>query len=197
MILKIFFFNPLNEIITWIEFLINFFPGRVGKFIRIFWYSLKTGRFLRISIDTNCRFIKINNIYFGKGVGISRNCGFYADGGKIVIGNKTAFNENCHINASNGGTISIGVKCPIGPNVVMRTAFHKFENKNIFIQDQGHSSGDITIEDNCWIAANVTILGGVKICSGSVIGAGAVVTKDIPANSVAVGVPAKVIKGIH
>ena len=50
------------------------------------------------------------------------------------------------------------------------------------------------IEDNCWIAANVTILGGVKISSGSVVGAGAVVTKDIPANSVAIGVPAKVVK---
>ena len=76
----------------------------------------------------------------------------------------------------------------------MRTSFHNFNNKEMYIQDQGHTSADIIIEDNCWIAANVTILGGVKISSGSVVGAGAVVTKDIPANSVAIGVPAKVVK---
>ena len=194
MMFKNFVFNPLTEIILWIEFFINLLPGKIGKLIRLIWFSIKTARFLRIMIDTNCRFIKINNITFGRGIGISRNCGFYADGGKIIIGDKTAFNENCHINASNGGTIKIGIKCPIGPNVVMRTSSHNFNNQNMYIQDQAHTSADITIEDNCWISANVIILGGVKICSGSVIGAGAVVTKDIPANSVAVGVPAKVIK---
>ena len=194
MILKNIFFNPLKEIIIWIEFFINLFPGQIGKIIRLIWFSLRTVRFLVIRIDTNCKFIKINNIIFGKGVGISRNCSFYADGGKIIIGDKTAFNENCHINASNGGIIKIGKKCPIGPNVVMRTSFHNFNNKEMYIQDQGHTSADIIIEDNCWIAANVTILGGVKISSGSVVGAGAVVTKDIPANSVAIGVPAKVVK---
>ena len=78
----------------------------------------------------------------------------------------------------------------------MRTSSHNFNNKEIYIQDQGHTSGNITIEDNCWIAANVTILNNVRIGNGSVIGAGAVVTKNIPKNSIAVGVPAKVIKTI-
>ena len=147
MILKNIFFNPLKEIIIWIEFFINLFPGQIGKIIRLIWFSLRTVRFLVIRIDTNCKFIKINNIIFGKGVGISRNCSFYADGGKIIIGDKTAFNENCHINASNGGVIKIGKKCPIGPNVVMRTSFHNFNNKEMYIQDQGHTSADIIIED--------------------------------------------------
>jgi acetyltransferase-like isoleucine patch superfamily enzyme len=52
----------------------------------------------------------------------------------------------------------------------------------------------IEIQDNCWIGTGVRILDGVSIGSGSVIGAGSVVTKDIPSNSIAVGVPAKVIK---
>ena len=54
----------------------------------------------------------------------------------------------------------------------------------------------ITIEDNCWIAANVTIIGGVTIGTGSVIGAGSVVTKDIPPNSLAAGNPCRVIRQI-
>jgi len=78
----------------------------------------------------------------------------------------------------------------------MRTSSHNFNNKNLYIQDQGHTSSDITISDNCWIAANVTILGGVEIGKGSVIGAGAVVTKNIPEYSIAAGAPAKVIKTI-
>ena len=133
---------------------------------------------------------------FGNGIGISKNCSFFAEGGRIIIDDNSAFNEGCHINASNGGVIKIGKKCPIGPNVVMRTSSHNFNNKNLYIQDQGHTFGDITISDNCWIAANVTILGGVEIGKGSVIGAGAVVTKNIPEYSIAVGVPAKVIKTI-
>ncbi len=189
-------FNPLKEIIIWFEYIINFLPGKIGKLIRIFWFSIRTRKIFGVSVDTGCRFIMLSNIEFGKGVGISRNCSFLADGGKIIIGDKTAFNENCHINASNGGTIKIGKKCPIGPNVVMRTSNHNFNNKNIYIQDQGHTSGNITIEDNCWIAANVTILNNVKIGKGSVIGAGAVVTNNIPENSIAVGIPAKAIKKI-
>ena len=54
----------------------------------------------------------------------------------------------------------------------------------------------ITIGDNCWFGANVTVMPGVKIGSGCVIGAGSVVTKDIPDNSLAIGVPARVIKEI-
>ena len=50
------------------------------------------------------------------------------------------------------------------------------------------------IEDDCWIGANAVILGGVHIGKGAIIGAGAVVTKDIPSMAIAVGVPAKVLK---
>ena len=62
MILKNIFFNPLKEIIIWIEFFINLFPGQIGKIIRLTWFSIRTFRFLVIRIDTNCKFIKINNI---------------------------------------------------------------------------------------------------------------------------------------
>ncbi len=113
---------------------------------------------------------------------------------KVSIGNNCSFNQNVIINASGGDRIIIGDNVLIGPNVVIRAADHIFDDLDIPINMQGHTSGKITIEDNVWIGANATITRDVIIGRGSVIGAGAVVTKDIPSNSVAVGVPARVIK---
>ena len=93
-----------------------------------------------------------------------------------------------------GGAIRIGEWCLIGPNVVMRTASHRYDNPNKFIRQQGHVVGDIHIEDDVWIGANALILGGVHIGKGAVIGAGAVVTKDVPSLAIVVGIPAKVVK---
>jgi galactoside O-acetyltransferase len=125
---------------------------------------------------------------------VGDNCYFNAEGGSISVGNWTAFNRGAHINAACGGMISIGEHCPIGPGVLMRTANHRFSRPDLYIQDQGHEPADIIIDDDVWIGANAIILGGVHIGKGAVIGAGAVVTSNIPSMGVAVGIPAKVIK---
>ena len=77
----------------------------------------------------------------------------------------------------------------------------KYQERNPFISEKGYLTDNeygkpITIEDNCWIATNVTICPGVTIGEGSVIGAGSVVTRSIPKNSFAAGNPCKVIKAI-
>ncbi len=131
---------------------------------------------------------------FEESVCIERNSFFNAEGGIISVGAKTSFNISAHINAAVEGKIEIGKSCLIGPNVVMRTAGHNYDDPTVEIRKQGHRCLDIKIDDDVWIGANVVILGGVHVGRGSVIGAGAVVTKDIPPMSVAVGVPAKVIK---
>jgi galactoside O-acetyltransferase len=127
-------------------------------------------------------------------VGIGLGSFFAADGGSIEVGDNTAFNTGVHINASVGGKIVIGQWCIVGPNVVMRTAGHNYADPREFIRKQGHTARDIRIDEDVWIGANAVILGGVHIGKGAVIGAGAVVTKDVPPLGVAVGVPAKVIK---
>ncbi|MNG32136.1 Virginiamycin A acetyltransferase [compost metagenome] len=71
---------------------------------------------------------------------------------------------------------------------------HVFSDKTKPIKEQGIYRQGITIEDDCWIGSNVTILDGVTIGTGSVVAAGAVVTKDVPPYSVVGGVPAKIIK---
>ncbi len=100
--------------------------------------------------------------------------------------------------------VTIGNNVYFGPNVSIYTPLHPLryqdrnqyfdKNKN-YITDKEYGA-PITIKDNCWIAGNVTICGGVTINEGCVIGAGSVVTRDIPANSLAFGNPCKVRRQI-
>ena len=169
--------------------ILNYLKNIYLQFTHYFFISNK---FKGCTFGKNCEFIAPNNIEFGKPMFVGKNSYFNADGGFIQVGNRTAFNMNVHINSSIGGRIIIGDNCLIGPNVVMRTANHIFENIDVPIRLQGHKCEDIIIMDNVWVGSNVVILGGVTIESGAVIGAGAVVTKNIPSNSIAIGVPAKV-----
>lgn len=88
--------------------------------------------------------------------------------------------------------IKIGNHVLIGPNVTIVTPTH---DTNAVIRNQGGSlARPVTIEDDCWIGANVTILPGVTIGKGSVIASGAVVSKDVPDGVIVGGVPGKVLK---
>ncbi|PPS45532.1 hypothetical protein B1A85_04595 [Chroococcidiopsis sp. TS-821] len=93
-----------------------------------------------------------------------------------------------------GKSIKIGRDCRIASHLGIYANNHIFTDPNRKIKEQGSSYKGIVIEDDCWLASGVRIVDGVTIGQGSVIGAGAVVTKDIPPYSIAVGVPAKVIK---
>ncbi len=110
----------------------------------------------------------------------------------ISIGNNVQINARCWI--SGGGNLTIGSNVLIGPHVVIHTANHSFMNKHELIRNQGHSLKKIIIEDDVWIGANSTILPGVRLSKGCIIGAGSVVTKNTEPYGVYVGVPAKKIK---
>lgn len=184
----------VSEILAWIEALIRCMPGRVGGLVRRTWFKRRFKHSDFLHIGTGCQFVAPGSMSFSGRTLINDGCYFNAEGGSITIGDWTAFNIGAHINASCGGRIIIGAHCPIGPGVVMRTANHRFSRTDINIQDQGHDAADIVIDDDCWIGANAVILGGVHIGRGAIIGAGAVVTKDVPSMAIAVGIPAKVIK---
>ena len=119
---------------------------------------------------------------------------FYTDYGyNCRIGEETFLNHNAYL--MDGAPITIDKHCFIGPNCGMYTANHPLVAEE---RNQGlEQARPITIGDNVWIGADVTILPGVTIGEGSVIGAKSVVTKDIPANSVAVGNPCRVIRTIN
>ena len=182
------------EIQEWLEFLIRPIPGRAGFLIRRIWYKQFFYRSGHLNIGIGCEFISPQMISFFGCSYISANCYFNADGGQIEVGNSAAFNRGAHINASCGGKISIGDHCLIGPGVVMRTADHYFSRTDMPLQNQGHDHGDIIIDDDVWIGDNAVVLKGVHIGRGAIIGAGAVVTKNIPSMAIAVGIPAKPLR---
>ena len=113
---------------------------------------------------------------------------------RITIGNNVYFNNNFVAIAEK--SISLGNNILIGTNVeIYDTDFH---NINPSLRFGGHTyeKEDVIIEDNVWIGSNVKILKGVSIGQNSVISNGAIVTKNIPANVVAGGIPATVIKSL-
>lgn len=113
-------------------------------------------------------------------------------GTNIHFGRNVFVNINCYF--MDGASISIGDNAFIGPSCGFYTANHPlaFSRRNIGLEQ----ALPITIEENVWLGANVTVLPGVTIGSGCVIAAGSVVTKDIPANHLAAGVPCQVLRPI-
>lgn len=123
---------------------------------------------------------------------------FYVDlitwlnGESIELGDEVGFNVGCYVNGFGG--LIIGDRTIIGPHSMIHTANHKMDDTEKPIQTQGWLKETVTIGKECWIGMNTSILPGVTIGDGVVIGAGSVVTKDIPSYSIAVGNPCKVIK---
>lgn len=111
----------------------------------------------------------------------------------ILIGDQSYVNGGM-LAASEHARIIIGNNCMISYNVHMRTDMHCYERFDIPMNQQGVTEKDIIVGDDVWIGYGAQIMHGVTIGAHSIIGAGAIVTHDIPEYSVAVGIPARVIK---
>jgi acetyltransferase-like isoleucine patch superfamily enzyme len=108
---------------------------------------------------------------------------------KIKVGNNSSpgLSNGCYIQAKNG--IEIGSNLRMGPNVGLISANHDINNYDLWVK-----TDPITIGDNVWIGMGVVILPGVKIGHNTIIAANSVVTKNIPSNVVAGGIPCRVFK---
>ncbi len=112
----------------------------------------------------------------------------------VTIGHHVFINKNCQINTARS-KVDIGNYVMIGPGVSFIAQDHDISNWKVpMIYNFGHTRGDIKVEDDVWIGANAIILRGVTIKRGSVVAAGAVVTKDVPEYSIVGGIPAVKIK---
>lgn len=157
-----------SYLINLLHLFVYLFPPFVKKIV----FKLLLGRCKsNVFIDTNVYFRYPNRVFIGDNVSINRGCEFYPS-----LYHKDAI-------------IEVGNNIRFGPNVVLLAAGHDYRYLNL-----PDTAGKITIEDNVWIGANATILPGIKISEGSVIGAGAVVSKNTEPYSIYAGIPAKFIK---
>ena len=118
---------------------------------------------------------------------------YFDYGGYTRFGKGTFVNHGCYF--MDGGGITIGENVFIGPFCGFYTASHPLDSTR---RNEGLERAlPITVGDNCWFGANVTVLQGVTVGAGSVIAAGSVVTRDVPENSLAAGVPAEIRKKIE
>ncbi|MBF2075406.1 MAG: acyltransferase [Synechococcales cyanobacterium C42_A2020_086] len=123
---------------------------------------------------------------------LDRGVHIQTHGGSIEIGGNTYLGP--YVCMAGPGDISIGRHCMIASHCGIYANNHCFGDLDRPMSQQGVTCKGIVIEEDCWLGTGVKVLDGVTIGRGSVIGAGAVVTRDIPPYSIAVGVPAKVIQ---
>lgn len=140
--------------------------------------------------ELNKQKFKGPRIKIGKTSFIHPSAMLFPESGYIEIGENSTVNELCVIHGLGGVKIGDGVR--IGCHTVIHSVEHVFKRLDVPIWKQGIYGKPIVIEDDVWIGAHCTILGGVKIGAHTVIGAHSLVTKDIPPYSIAYGVPCKV-----
>jgi maltose O-acetyltransferase len=125
----------------------------------------------------------------GDNINLDRNV-WIINWDNIEIGNNSGLGMNSRI-----GSVKIGDNVLMGPECCILTNNHEFSELNIPIKDQGYKAElKVIIEDNVWIGQRVIILPGIKIGYGSIVGAGAVVTKNVDPLTIVGGNPAKLIR---
>ena len=170
-------------------------PGELLRIARIGWTTAKFRYLKRCAgagsvIGGGTQIINSGNVRIGKQV-LLQDAVYIRAGndGRVVIGDRAAINSFCRFFGHGG--IEIGEDTQIGPGSLITTTTHDFA------RELEASFEKVVIGRRVWIGANVTILPGVTIGDFCVIGAGSVVNRSIPAGSLAVGVPARVVRKVE
>lgn len=161
---------------------------------------IKVGRNVKFEANSEIQGLSTNYIHLADNVTIGRQTmirpSSYYGVGKIgcglYIGNNSSIGPFGYIGCA--GKVNIGSDVMIGPRVSFFAENHNFSKMDIDIKQQGVTNIGIIIDDNCWVGSGAIILDGVHLEHGSIVAAGAVVTKSFPENVVIGGVPAKILK---
>lgn len=201
--------------------LLGWIPGICGIGLRAIAYKL----FLRAdglpAIEDHVRLVRPEDIRLGRSVYVDHGVYMHGGSGGLEIGERSWVMAGCRLHVFNfrgiaragirigrrtflgeetlmrgQGGITVGDNVLFAPRVQVLAVDHVMTDASKPIMDQGITAQGIIIEDGCWIGASAIILDGVTIGQGSCVGAGAVVTKSIPPHSLAVGVPARVIRSL-
>ncbi|MDX9833875.1 MAG: acyltransferase [Desulfobulbus sp.] len=116
--------------------------------------------------------------------------------GSIRLGEHVGVNSRTIIQSTNNCPVDIGRDCIIGQScLLIGGGSYDIDDPNVLIREQPiRQDGGVTLEENVWLGGKVTVLGGVRVGQGSVLAAGAVVSRSVPANSIAMGAPAAVVR---
>lgn len=162
-------------------------------------HRLTLGRHVKIEEGAEIQCRSVRGVVLGDGVTVGRGASIrpssyygHAPGEGLVVGSGSAIGPLCWIGAS--GQVVIGADVLLGPRVTILPENHVFDDTGRAIKAQGVRRERVVIGDDCWIGAGAIILAGVRIGRGSVVAAGAVVSRDVPALSVVGGVPARVLR---
>jgi len=193
-------------------------PGAAGYLLRKIFYrklfagvgrGLIIGRNVvirhpgRIRLGNNVT-IDDNTIIDGRGAGaagvvlednvlVNRNCMILAKTGPIRIGKKTSIGSNSVIVSISG--VSIGESVLTAGGLYISAGAYRFDDPDIPVMDHdAYSTGPVEIGDGAWMGTRVTVLDGVRIGEGAVVGACSMVNKELPPFAVAVGTPARVVR---
>lgn len=156
------------------------------------------GRNLVLEAYSEVQGLSREGIQFGDNVTVGRFAmirpsGYYGrDAGLgLSVGDRSNIGPFCFIGCSGG--IRIGNDVLMSPNVQIYSENHVYSDSGRTIKAQGVKCLPVVVEDDCWLASGVIVLGGVTIGRGSIVAAGAVVTEDVPPYSTVGGVPARII----
>jgi maltose O-acetyltransferase len=115
---------------------------------------------------------------------------YIGDGSDVHVGSRCQINRGCRISH-----VVISDKVMIGPQVIVLGAMHRTDDRDVPMIDQGKLETQPTIlEEDVWLGARAIVMPGLRIGTGSIVAAGAVVTHDVPPRTVVAGVPARVIR---
>jgi acetyltransferase-like isoleucine patch superfamily enzyme len=201
--------------------LCGWIPSLPGLAIRALIYKLIMRISGVVAIESGVRLSYVENIKLGRHVYLDRGSYLHACPGGIEIGDGAYIMHNAELHVFNfrdlphafirigprtfvgesvvirgQGGVTIGESVLIGPGAQILAVNHQYGDPSVPIMDQSISGQGIVVEDGAWIAAGAVILDGVRVGRNAVVGANAVVTRDVPPHSVVVGVPARVVRSV-
>ena len=166
--------------------------------LRLVWWKLRLGRRLRLDglafIGPGCKLEVSSNavLELGRWSWVGHGCKIRCHEGVVSLGAKSVMGQECTISAFQH--VSIGRECVIADRVMMIDFDHGTVEVDRPIRLQGIYKRDVNVGNNVWIGYGACILRGCAVGDNAVIGTNAVVTKDVPANAVVGGVPARLIR---
>jgi acetyltransferase-like isoleucine patch superfamily enzyme len=192
----------MNRVVRWLRFVRDrgLYPPRYWLLaLKYLWFFKVRNRhivtrgfvFLEPGSEVYCR-RGLARMELGRWVHVGRRTAIRCHEGFLRVGDSVVFGSddtvNCYLD------VEIGDDCILADRVYIGDFDHRFANPSVPIRKQGIATAPVRVEDDCWIGEKASIVRGVTVGRGAVIGASSVVTHDLPPYSVAAGNPARVIR---